>query len=108
MAGLKRWYKVVIPREDLREGKPLDAAEFAVNPDPFREGRAPEGYKNPERFFWQDLFYPGPEELRRPSRDKTETSAVFHLITQLRAGNTHGLTYLYHLPKNGPAEEKPS
>jgi hypothetical protein len=25
------WYKVVTPREDLREGKPLDAAEFAVH-----------------------------------------------------------------------------
>lgn len=27
---LKPWYKVVTPREDLRDGKPLDAAEFAV------------------------------------------------------------------------------
>jgi len=26
---LEPWYKVVTPREDLREGKPLDAAEFA-------------------------------------------------------------------------------
>ena len=53
----------------------------------------------------QDLFYPGAQELHRPSRDKTETSAISHLITQLRAGNTHGLTYSYHLAKNGPAEE---
>ena len=59
MAGLKRWYKVVIPREDLREDKPLDAAEFAVNPDPFREGRAPEDYKNPERFFGRTYFTQG-------------------------------------------------
>ena len=28
---MKPWYKVVTPREDLREGKPLDAAEFAVH-----------------------------------------------------------------------------
>jgi hypothetical protein len=27
MANLKPWYKVVTPREDLREGKPLDASE---------------------------------------------------------------------------------
>ena len=26
--SLKPWYKIVTPREDLREGKPLDAAEF--------------------------------------------------------------------------------
>ena len=30
---LKPWYKVVTPREDLREGKPLDASEFAVHLD---------------------------------------------------------------------------
>jgi len=29
MANLKPWYKVVTPREDLRESKPLDASEFA-------------------------------------------------------------------------------
>ena len=26
--SLKPWYKVITPREDLREGKPLDASEF--------------------------------------------------------------------------------
>ncbi len=30
MPKLKPWYDVVKPREDLREGKPLDASEFAV------------------------------------------------------------------------------
>jgi hypothetical protein len=28
--ALKPWDKVVTPRENLREGKPLDASEFAV------------------------------------------------------------------------------
>jgi hypothetical protein len=36
MANLKPWYKVVTPCEDLREGKPLDAAEFAVHLDQVR------------------------------------------------------------------------
>jgi hypothetical protein len=40
MAKLKPWYMVITPREDLREGKPLDASEFAVNltdlPHPLR------------------------------------------------------------------------
>ncbi len=31
MANLKPWYRVVPPQEDLREGKPLDASEFAVH-----------------------------------------------------------------------------
>jgi hypothetical protein len=42
---LKPWYKVVTPREDCREGMPLDAAEFAVHLKQVREGRAPDGYK---------------------------------------------------------------
>jgi hypothetical protein len=33
MPSLKAWYKVVNPREDLREGKPLDASECAVHLD---------------------------------------------------------------------------
>ena len=33
---LKPWYDVVKPREDLREGRPLDASEFAVHLDKVR------------------------------------------------------------------------
>jgi len=42
---LKAWYKVVTPREDLREGKPLDASEFAVHLDQVREGLSPADYQ---------------------------------------------------------------
>ena len=51
MANLKPWYKVVTPREDLREGKPLDASEFAVHLDHVRDGRAPTVYQDPKQFF---------------------------------------------------------
>ena len=53
---MKPWYKIVTPREDLREGKPLDASEFAVHLDQVREGRAPADYQKPERFFEQTCF----------------------------------------------------
>jgi hypothetical protein len=33
---------VVTPREDLREGKPLGASEFAVHLDKVRLGNAPD------------------------------------------------------------------
>ena len=46
----KPWYKIVTPREDLREGKPLDASEFAVHLDQVRDGRAPEDYQQPDAF----------------------------------------------------------
>jgi predicted AAA+ superfamily ATPase len=49
--ALKPWFKVVTPREDLREGRPLDASEFAVHLDQVRDGRAPVDYQNPQRFF---------------------------------------------------------
>ena len=39
--ALKPWYKVITPREDLRDGRPLDASEFAVHLDHVRDGRAP-------------------------------------------------------------------
>jgi len=48
---LKPWYKVVTPRGDLREGKPLDAAAFAVHLDDVRNGSAPPDYQKPDRFF---------------------------------------------------------
>jgi hypothetical protein len=47
---LKPWYKVVTPREDLRESKPLDASEFAVHLDQVRDGRAPTVYRNADEF----------------------------------------------------------
>src|SRR5438876_631235 len=109
--ALKPWYKVVTPREDLREGKPLDAAEFAVHLDQVRDGRAPSDYQKPEQFLdrtylTQTLTSLGAEVIRRLSGEKTETSAVFNLATQFGGGKTHALTLLYHLTKHGPAANK--
>jgi predicted AAA+ superfamily ATPase len=49
--ALKPWYNVATPWEDLRDGRPLDASEFAVHLDQVRDGRAPAVYQTPERFF---------------------------------------------------------
>ena len=51
MPKLKPWFHVVTPREDLRENRPLDASEFAVNLDLIRDGKARKDYQDPERFF---------------------------------------------------------
>lgn len=106
--ALKPWYKVVTPREDLREGKPLDASEFAVHLDKVRDGNAPPDYKDPVRFFertymTQNLIGMGGEVLRRLSGETTETSAIFNMTTQFGGGKTHALTMLYHLAKHGAA-----
>ncbi|CAD6493334.1 MAG: hypothetical protein DIAAKJNI_00474 [Candidatus Argoarchaeum ethanivorans] len=104
---LKPWYKVVTPREDLREGKPLDASEFAVHLDHIRRGMAPEYYQHPERFFERTYLTKGLESLsaeviRRLSGIRVETSAVFNMATQFGGGKTHALALLYHLARGGP------
>jgi hypothetical protein len=110
-AKLKPWYTVVTPREDLREGKPLDAAEFAVHLDKVREGRAPKDYQDPKQFF-EKTFLTGnmldlaSQVVKRLTGVQMETSAVFNLATQFGGGKTHSLTLLYHLCKHGPDSNK--
>lgn len=108
---LKPWYKVVTPREDLREGKPLDASEFAVHLDDVRNGSAPPDYQRPDRFFartylTRNLSTLASQVMRRLSGERTETSAVFNLATQFGGGKTHALTLLFHLAKHGSSCEK--
>src|SRR5439155_24871946 len=84
--ALKPWYKVVTPREDLRDGRPLDASEFAVHLDHVRDHRAPADYQEPARFFDRTFLTTNLTELavstvRRLSGIKVETSAVFNLTT---------------------------
>ena len=92
--AIKPWYKVVTPREDLREGRPLDAAEFAVHLDHVRDGRAAVDYQDPERFFdrtylTKSLILLASQVIRRLSGEVTETSAVFNMATQFGGGKTH-------------------
>ena len=106
--ALKPWYKIVTPRDDLKEGRPLDAAEFAVNLDLVRNGLASEDYLDPKQFFkrtylTENLTGLAAEVIRRLSGERTQTSAVFNLATQFGGGKTHSLTLLYHLAKEGPA-----
>lgn len=109
--ALKPWYQVVYPREDLREGRPLDAAEFAVHLDQVRAGSAPEVYRNPKQFFertylTKDLTTLATETIRRLSGIKTETSAVFNMATQFGGGKTHSLTLLFHLAQHGSGADQ--
>ena len=93
--ALKPWYKVVTPREDLREGRPLDASEFAVHLDQVRDGRAPAVYQQPADFFertylTKNIAGLAAEVVRRLSGIQVETSAVFNMTTQFGGGRrTH-------------------
>lgn len=104
--ALKPWYDVIKPREDLREGKPLDASEFAVHLDQVRDGKAHDDYQKPDRFFSKtvlttNLIALASEVARRLNGIKTQANAVFNMTTQFGGGKTHALTLLYHLAKGG-------
>jgi predicted AAA+ superfamily ATPase len=106
MAGLKPWHQVAVPREDLRKGIPLDAAEFAIHLDQVVDGRAPLDYRDPERFFARTYFTKAYRELtvevlRRLAGEVVGTSPGINLVTQFGGGKTHFLTLLYHLFKAG-------
>jgi hypothetical protein len=108
MSTLKPWYQVVVPREDLRDNRPLDASEFAVHLDHIREQRAHPDYLDPARFFertylTQSLLDLSSQVVRRLSGIKVETSAVFNMATQFGGGKTHSETALYHLANSGSA-----
>src|SRR3954447_9467448 len=108
MAKLKPWFHVIQPREDLREGRPMDASEFAVHLDHVRENRAPRDYQEPARFFERTYLTRNLKDLaaqtvRRLSGITVETSAIFNMATQFGGGKTHSLTVLYHLARGGPA-----
>ena len=103
----KPWHKVVAPREDLREGRPLDASEFAVHLDQIRDGRAIEDYQNPVRFFQRTFLTKGlcqmaGDVMRRLAGERTQASAVYAMATEFGAGKTHALALLYHLASHGP------
>ena len=65
MAKLKPWYQVITPREDLREGRPLDASEFAVHLDHIRDD-GPQGLPGARAVLRADLPDQEPERPRRP------------------------------------------
>lgn len=106
MKDLKPWHQVAVPREDLRKGIPLDAAEFAIHLDQVIGGGAPLDYRDPERFFARTYFTKAYRELtvgvlRRLAGETVGTSAGINLVTQFGGGKTHFLTLLYHLFRVG-------
>lgn len=105
--ALKAWHQIVSPRGDLKEGRPLDASEFAVHLDNVRLGKASPEYVQPERFFNRTYLTVTLREMaaqvvRRLNGITSGTSPVFNLTTQFGGGKTHSLTLLYHLAKSGP------
>jgi len=104
------WYRVVNPRKEVREGRTFNPDEFAIHLEQVVDGRAPEDYRQPEKFFARNFFTRALTEytglvLRRLTGETANTSPVLTLVTQFGGGKTHTLTALYHLANTGKKAE---
>lgn len=99
---MEPWYKVTLPRPEVREGCSFNPDEFAIALEQVVAGTAPLDYRDPVQFFARTCFTRALREhagmvLRRLA-GKTENSApVLTLIPQFGGGKTHTLALLYHL-----------
>lgn len=105
---MEPWYKVVTPRKEVREGRSFNPDEFAIALEQVVDGRAPEDYRDPAKFFSRTCFTRALRDhagmvLRRLAGNTADTAPVLTLITQFGGGKTHTLTALYHIAKNGDA-----
>ena len=102
---MEPWYKVAMPRKEVREGRSFNPDEFAIALEQVVAGTAPEDYRDPKLFFSRTCFTRALNEhigmvLRRLAGKTENTAPVLALITQFGGGKTHTLTALYHLIKN--------
>jgi hypothetical protein len=103
---MEPWYKVAMPRAEVREGRSFNPDEFAIALEQVVAGTAPEDYRDPVQFFGRTCFTRALREhvgmvLRRLAGKTENTAPVLTLITQFGGGKTHTLTTLYHLAKSG-------
>ena len=109
--ALDPWYKVALPREEVREGRSFNPDEFAIALEQVVGGTAPADYRDPEAFFARTCFTRALREhagmvLRRLAGKTANTSPVITLVTQFGGGKTHTLTALYHLVTAGQSVDR--
>lgn len=102
---MEPWYKVAIPRREVREGRSFNPDEFAIALEHVVAGTAPEDYRDPMKFFDRTCFTRALKEhagmiLWRLAGRTENAAPVLTLITQFGGGKTHTLTALYHLVHN--------
>ncbi len=108
---MEPWYKVAMPRKEVREGRSFNPDEFAIALEQVVAGSAPQDYRDPKLFFSRTCFTRALNEhigmvLRRLAGKTENTAPVLALITQFGGGKTHTLTALYHLIKNKEKAKK--
>ena len=103
---MEPWYEVVEPRDEVWQGRSFNPDEFAIHLEQVVNGKAPEDYREPEKFFARTCFTLALREnvelvLRRLSGETANSAPVLTLIIQFGGGKTHTLTTLFRLAR-GP------
>src|SRR3970040_2600915 len=87
------WYKITTPRKEVREGRSFNPDEFAIALEQVVAGKAPEDYRDPEKFFSRTCFTRALTEhagmvLRRLAGETANTAPGLTLITKFGGGKT--------------------
>jgi hypothetical protein len=103
---MEPWYKITVPRAEVREGRSFNPDEFAIALEQVAANKGPEDYRDPAKFFSRTCFTRALREhmgmvLRRLAGRTDNSAPVMTLVTQFGGGKTHTLTALYHLAKHG-------
>ncbi len=53
---MEPWYKVAMPRKEVREGRSFNPDEFAIALEQVVAGTAPQDYRQPKLFFSRTCF----------------------------------------------------
>src|SRR6266446_2859322 len=106
MPDLEPWYKVAVPRKEVREGRSFNPDEFAIHLEQVVSGRGTEDYREPDKFFSRNVFTRALTDhagmvLRRLAGKTENTAPVLTLVMQFGGGKTHTLTTLFHLANAG-------
>jgi len=99
-SGLKPWWQVVTPREDVRMDRQSDAS-FAADLSVVHSGGGPLEYRDPTVFFERTYLTVGLRALITTAALRLAQSGkgdpVVDLQTNFGGGKTHSLLALYHL-----------
>ncbi|MGW7572503.1 Swt1 family HEPN domain-containing protein [Streptomyces sp. NPDC054765] len=98
--GLKPWRDVLVPHQDVAQGK-FNASEYAANLAHVVNGDGAPEYTDPEEFFHRTYLTDGLQQLlekslRRLSGDNS-AAPIVNLQTNFGGGKTHSMLALYHL-----------
>jgi hypothetical protein len=101
--GMRNWYDIIRPHEDIRKGN-FDEAVFAADIGDVAGDKAPPDYNDPYIFYKKTYLTAGLKGLLHKASHKLihgSGASVVQIKTPFGGGKTHALVALYHYLKNG-------